>query len=141
MHLHGKGCKFIDNFASRRLISHRQSNWSIAERTFGVVLPVKTNFCPRRTQMLAQEERPILILALSLEASTSPKTDYMITSFATSYFVSKLLTLGLGSLTLFNSLNGKQMQFCTLTSSPTPHSFPRIVMLCTLTPFLTMLVV
>jgi len=57
----------------------------------GVVLPVKTDFCPRRTQMLAQEERPILELALSLDALTSPKTDYMITSFATSYFVSKLL--------------------------------------------------
>ena len=41
--------------------------------------------------MLAQEERPILELALSLDALTSPKTDYMITSFATSYFVSKLL--------------------------------------------------
>src|SRR5262249_5873244 len=41
---------------------------------------------------------------------------------------------------LFNALYGKQIQFCTLTSSPTVHSLPKMVMLWILTPFLTILV-
>jgi hypothetical protein len=90
MHLHGIDYKFTESFASRRLTSHRKVISLMLRELLGVVLPVKTDFC-RRAQMLAQEERPILKLALSLDALTSPKTDYMITSFATSYFVSKLL--------------------------------------------------
>lgn len=41
MHLHGRDGRFIEDVVSRWLISGRKSYWSIAERTFGVVLLVK----------------------------------------------------------------------------------------------------
>jgi hypothetical protein len=43
-------------------------------------------------------------------------------------------------LTLLSSLNGRHIQFCTRILSPTAHSLPKMVMACTLTPFLMMLV-
>src|SRR5215469_14059626 len=83
----------------------------------------------------------VLVHDSGAERTQKQTVIYMMIAFATSWKpLATEIYQWFIALTLFKALYGKQIQFCTLTSSPTVHSLPKMVMLWILTPFLTILV-